>query len=121
MTNARQTLGRWGEALAADYLAGKGYAIIARNQRTLYGEIDLVTQVEEGLVFVEVKTRSTDVYGPPEAAITPQKRKHLIASAQAYIQANYETEPDWRIDVIAIRKPNATSQPEIMHFENAIR
>ena len=120
MTASRQALGRWGETLAADYLTQKGYAILERNFRTPYGEIDLIADEGNSLVFVEVKTRSTDAYGLPEAAITPQKRQHLIAAAQAYLQATSHPGVNWRIDVIAIRKLKSAVAPEIYHFENAI-
>ena len=120
MSTARQALGRWGETLAADFLTRKGYKILARNMRTPYGEIDIIAQAKEMLVFVEVKTRSTDVYGHPEASITPQKREHLIASAQGYLQISSNPDTSWRIDVIAIRKFKSESTPEIIHFENAI-
>jgi len=120
MGKVRHALGRWGEALAADFLVHKGYKIIARNVRTPYGEIDLIAQTSERLVFVEVKTRSTDTYGHPEASITPQKREHMIASAQAYLQTSSDPDVNWRIDVIAIRKLKPAGQPEVIHFENAI-
>ena len=119
-SNSLHSLGRWGESLAADFLVRKGYQIVARNQRTPYGEIDLVAQVKDRLVFVEVKTRSTDIYGYPEASVTPKKREHLIASAQAYVQASCEPDTSWRIDVIAIRKLKSSRKPEIIHFKNAI-
>ena len=120
MRMERQALGRWGENLAADFLIRKGYEIIVRNTRTTYGEIDIIAQNRETLVFVEVKTRATDTYGPPEASVTPKKREHLIASAQAYLQASPDPVKNWRIDVISIRKFRSASQPEIIHFENAI-
>jgi putative endonuclease len=120
MSTSRQALGRWGETQAADFLRGKGYVILAKNVRTPYGEIDIIAQTKEMLVFVEVKTRSTDRYGPPEASITPQKREHLIASAQAYLQTSPDPDIDWRIDVIAIRNIESEDQPEIIQFENAI-
>jgi len=69
---------------------------------------------------VEVKTRSNDTYGLPEASVTARKREHLIASAQAYLQKNPNPDTEWRIDVIAIRKLISKSMPEIIHFENAI-
>ena len=120
MSTTRQALGQWGETLAADFLARKGYEILARNVRTFYGEIDLVARFKERLVFVEVKTRSTDTYGLPEASVTPIKREHLIASAQAYLQTFSDPDTKWRIDVIAIRKLKSAKHPEIVHFENAI-
>ena len=120
MTTSRQALGRWGEAIAAGFLENKGYIIIERNCRTPYGEIDIVAKDGAVLVFVEVKTRTSDVYGFPEESITSQKREHLISAAQAILQsiANYPS--SWRIDVIAIRKVKSADQPEIVHFKNAV-
>ena len=118
MTDARQALARWGEALAAKYLTQKGYTLLAQNARTPHGEIDLVTQEGETIVFVEVKTRSSTAYGHPEEAVTLTKQAHLLASASAYLQS-HTLEGDWRIDVIAIRKKK-NAPPEILHFENAV-
>lgn len=118
--NQRQALGRWGENFAADYLEARGYALLARNYRTRYGEIDLVTRQENTLVFVEVKTRSSTTFGYPEEAITAQKQEHLLRACQAYLQAHPDYECDWRIDVIAIQRPKNENLPELKHFENAI-
>jgi putative endonuclease len=129
--NARQSLGRWGEEFAARYLSNQGYTILTRNAHTEYGEIDLVARqkISPGselnsdaamIVFVEVKTRSTTAYGMPEAGISKRKIEHMLASAQAYLQEHPELEDDWRIDVIAIRRPRAGGKPQITHFENAI-
>lgn len=120
MSSTRQKLGRWGESLAVDYFSQKGYAIINRNVRTPYGEIDLIAQLRSILVFVEVKTRSTTAFGHPEAAVTARKREHLVASAQAYLQAYPDPNIEWRINVIAIRKFASNEHPEIIHFENAV-
>ena len=119
MSGHNRALGQWGETLAAEYLTRRGYALVARNVRTPYGEIDLIVRSSESLVFVEVKTRAGDAYGPPETSITPKKRTHLIESAQAYLQAHPEIRLPWRIDVIAIRK-RRDAAPEIVHFENAV-
>jgi putative endonuclease len=135
MKNARQRLASWGEACAADYLQGRGYQVVERNARTPYGEIDLVavgvvgaerTQgdkpgSEHVTVFVEVKTRRSTEYGYPEQAITRQKREHMLAAAQAYLQAHPELDGDWRVDVIAIFRPDPQQPAIIDHFENAIR
>ena len=120
MTKSRQELGRWGEALAADYLTEKGYSIINQNYRSSYGEIDLIARHQNSLVFVEVKTRPSDAYGLPEASVTARKRDHLIASAQAYLHKYLNPNIEWRIDVIAIRKLKTKPTLEIIHFENAI-
>ena len=120
MTTSRQALGRWGEAIAAEFLENQGYFIIERNRRTPYGEIDLVAQDGAVLVFVEVKTRTSDAFGFPEESITSQKREHLISAAQAILQSMSNRPNLWRIDVIAIRKVKFAERPEIVHFKNAV-
>ena len=119
MTNTRQQLGQWGETLAAGYLTQKGYTLLDRNVRTPHGELDLVARRGAVLVFVEVKARTSTVYGHPEESITPTKQAHLLASAAAYLQAHPDLDGDWRIDVIAIRQRKG-QKPEIIHFENAV-
>ncbi len=131
----QQTLGARGEKIAADFLQSRGYMILDRNARTPYGEIDLValqnppeTGGEKELfpensptvVFIEVKARTTSAYGLPEEAITPQKKAHLLDSIQAYMQAHPDLPGYWRLDVLAIRFHRSHSEPEIVHFENAL-
>jgi putative endonuclease len=117
--SSRQTLGRWGENTAAQYLSKKGYKILERNVHTPYGEVDLIASQGDDLVFVEVKTRASTSLGPPEVSVTPVKQYHMLSAAQAYLQAHPEITSDWRIDVIAIlRLPDQGEQIE--HFENII-
>ena len=111
-----QKVGKWGEQAAADYLISKGYEIIARNVRTPYGEIDLVAKKDDTTIFVEVKTRTTKSFGPPEIAVTPRKQQHMLSCAEHYAQQN---EIDhWQIDVIAVE--GIGGKIEIVHFENAV-
>ena len=130
MTQSPKELGQWGEALAAEYLLNNGYTIIARNERTPYGEIDLIvqqiTQKDTELrnnpgvtVFVEVKTRTSKKFGYPEQSVTPRKLENLLSSAQHYLQEHAKEEVDWRIDVIAIER-YGDQTPIIHHFENAL-
>ncbi len=121
MTTSAQRLGRWGERLAAAYLEQRGYAILACNARTPYGELDLVARQGEVTVFVEVKTRRSQSFGLPEAGVTPRKQAHLLSAAQSYLQTHPDLNGDWRVDVIAIRRlVSADAEPEIVHFENAL-
>jgi putative endonuclease len=137
VTRARQSLGRWGEDIAARYLSERGYLLLERNVRTRYGEIDLVMQdpgaplpsgQEDGvspgnlptLVFVEVKTRSTRTFGHPEESVNPRKQAHLQNAAQYYIQQHPDLQCNWRIDVIAIQRAAGSQPAEIVHFENAL-
>jgi putative endonuclease len=117
--SSNRSIGLWGEAIAENYLAQHGYNILDRNARTPHGEIDLVVRQGMVTVFVEVKTRTSKIFGPPEASITAKKRAHMLAAGQAYLQMHPELDGDWRLDVIAIqcdRKNNVTS---MLHFENA--
>jgi len=133
MKTLRQRVGSWGESLAAEYLRQRGYTILERNARTPYGEIDLVARQEQVhggqggalpagsvTVFVEVKTRTSTAFGLPEEAVTARKREHLLAAAQAYLQAHPDLEGDWRVDVIAILSSSSRKEPRITHFENAV-
>ena len=112
-----QRIGKWGEDTAVEYLTQRGYEIVARNIRTPYGEIDIVAKQVDILIFVEVKTRTSNTMGLPEEAITPRKREHMLAAADHYA-AEHEID-HWQIDVVAIEgKPG--SKPMITYFENAI-
>ncbi len=119
MRKTKQELGQWGERLAALFLTKNGYAILAKNYRTRYGEIDIIAQKARVTIFVEVKTRTSQSFGYPEAAITPKKQQHLIAAALNYLQENPNHDQNWQIDVIAIRQRDHR-QPEIVHIENAV-
>lgn len=112
-----QRIGKWGEEVATEYLAGRGYEILARNARTPYGEIDIVAKQSEIVIFVEVKTRTSNKMGLPEESINARKRQHMLSAAEHYAAEN---EIDhWQIDVISIEgKPGST--PKITYFENAI-
>jgi len=72
------------------------------------------------LVFVEVKTRTGDLFGPPEVAVNRRKQEHMLASAQAYLQDHPELDLDWRVDVITVQVREGQEKPEFTHFENAL-
>lgn len=119
MSRARQDLGRRGEALARAHLESNGYAIVAANYRSKSGEIDLVTERDGAIVFVEVRARSGPHMGLPEESITPAKRSHLIATAQAYLLEHSAQDRQWRIDLAAVDF-NRGRPPRIRIIENAI-
>ena len=118
MTKYKKQIGAWGEEVAADWLAKRGYTIIARNIRTPYGEIDVIAQQGDVTVFVEVKTQTSSQTFFPEHNITPRKREHLLNSAQHYA-AEHEID-HWQIDVIAVEGKPEGAAPVITHFENAV-
>ena len=113
-------LGRWGEALAADYLRKKGYSILAAGWRCRFGEIDLIAQSGGYLCFVEVKLRKTAAYGSPGAFVDRRKQEKLRLTAQMYLSEHLTTlQP--RFDVIEIYAPQGikTQNPKIQVLENA--
>ncbi|MBL8045396.1 MAG: YraN family protein [Anaerolineales bacterium] len=120
MTRARLQLGQKGEALAAQKLTALGYAIVARNYRTREGEADLVTRLGAVWVFVEVRTRRGSQFGTPEESITPRKRQHLLAAAQAYLAEHQLHDVDWRIDVVAVELSASGTLLRIDVIENAV-
>lgn len=102
MTTDKQSRGKRGEELAAFYLQSQGYQILERNFRKRYGEIDIIAQEKNTLVFVEVKTRWSKKFGLPEEAVTPWKLKSVIKTAQYYKMLHPELPEAMRIDVVAV-------------------
>jgi putative endonuclease len=98
----RKLLGREGEDRAAAYLSRQGYRVVERNYRTKSGEIDLIALDRDVLVFVEVKTRSTDAFGAPELAVTPQKQQRMVKAALGYLKQKALHQMPCRFDVVAI-------------------
>ena len=96
-------LGRAGEDLISDYLTKKGYLIIDRNWRIKSGEIDLIASTPEGvIVFIEVKTRSSESFGHPLEAINSEKQSRLMRLALAWLLANKKWNNPYRIDCAAV-------------------
>ena len=120
MKGARKQLGDVGEEIAARELVRRGYTVRERNWRCPEGELDIIAEQGESLVFVEVRARRGDRFGTPEESITPAKRAHLIAAAQAYLQAQSLQDRDWRIDVVAVAMSDRGQLQRVDVIENAI-
>jgi putative endonuclease len=104
MSNHNKQLGAWGEAIAAKFYADKGYRVIEQNYRRRFGEIDLICAKGKEIVFVEVKTRSTD-FLPAEKAVGFEKRDTIKRVIKYYIQSkNVGRDMDCRFDIIAVEK-----------------
>lgn len=98
----RHDLGILGEDLAVKFLKKNGYKILQRNFRSKLGEIDIVAQEKDVLVFVEVKTRWSEKFGLPEEAITPWKIRSIIKTGQYFKLLNPDFPESLRIDLVAI-------------------
>ena len=110
----KKLLGLSGEARAEKFLKKKGYKIIEKNYSSKFAEVDLIALYGDFLVFIEVKTRSSDKYGMPREAVGKAKRQKYYAMAELYLQKHYEfCEKYVRFDVVEILAD------EINHIENA--
>jgi putative endonuclease len=120
VTRARRDLGAFGERLAAAHLEAKGYRIRERNFRTREGEVDIIAEHRSTLVFVEVRTRRGDAMGSPAESVTAAKAGHILAAAQAYVQAHEGCPADQRIDVIAVSLAHDGRLLTVEHIEGAV-
>jgi len=112
-------LGNRGENAAVQFLKRKGYRILFRNHKNQFGEIDIIARDGEFIVFVEVKTRSSDVAGHPAEAVTISKQRQLTKLAMVFLKHHRLLEHRARFDVIAITWPKASTEPLIEHYINA--
>jgi putative endonuclease len=96
--------GARGETLAYWYLRREGYTIVARNRRarSVDGEVDLIGWDGPVLAFVEVKTRTSDAAGPPEAAVSQGKQKRVARAAKEYLRQLRHSRVNYRFDVVSI-------------------
>lgn len=118
MSDARVRLGRFGERLAAAHLESKGYTILDRNFRCPDGEINVIAQKADCLVFVEVRTRRGDAMGSAAESVTPLKCARLAAAAEAFCQEHPEAAPERRIDVVAVDLAPDGRLLRLEHIEN---
>lgn len=117
VTLARQRLGRIGEELAVAELERCGYAILARRYRTERGEIDIVAEDGETLVFVEVKARASAEFGTAAEAVTRRKQLRLTAMAIDYLARSGAVTRPCRFDVVAI--DDALTTPKVVVYQSA--
>lgn len=112
-----KTLGRQGEALAAQFLIERGYVILARNWRYGRFEIDIVASIANWLVIVEVKTRSEGGCGEPEESLGYAQEQRLAEAAAAFQEAN-APELEMRFDLITVQL-SERGRKTIRHTEEA--
>ena len=120
---ARNNLaGAWGEALAAEYLRKKRYKVVASGYRCKFGEIDLIVQNRNYLVFVEVKLRKSADFAMAREFVDSKKQERIRRTSLMYLSAN-PTDLQPRFDVIEIYAPDGpqTKRPEIQHLEDAFQ
>lgn len=118
MPHARRVLGTLGEQAACDVLAGDGYRILHRNYRVRGGELDIVAERDGVLVFCEVKTRTTAIFGLPEESVTVDKRRRIRRLATEYLFRENRRSTAMRFDVISV-SADGGRVGDVRHIENA--
>ena len=106
-------MGRAGEKRAVVFLKKKGFKILKTNYKPVFGEIDIIAQDKDTIVFIEVKTRTSDNYGVPSEAVDKRKQEKYYKTATYYLQTEKKTDSTCRFDVIEIENG------EINHIFNA--
>lgn len=117
----RIALGRRGEEAAAAALKKKGYRIVEKNYRCRYGEIDIIAEQGGAVVFIEVKTRTSDRYGTPGEGVDYRKQRHITQASSMYLAEKNLTDALVRFDVVSIVLSGGSFTTEIIRdaFEAA--
>jgi putative endonuclease len=102
MTRARRAVGAYGERLAERHLLDQGLVLLARNWRCAGGEVDLILRDGDAIVFCEVKTRRSDRFGPPAAAVGFAKVRRLRRLAAQWLTESGEQHGEVRFDVVSV-------------------
>jgi putative endonuclease len=110
--------GKLGEAAAREHLRQKGMKFLTANYRSRRGEIDLVFREDQCLVFVEVKTRSSEDWTRPAAAVNQRKRRLISRTALDYLRAIQHPQVPVRFDVVEVLLADGTVR-EVRHLPNA--
>jgi len=117
-TRLRKNIGEFGEQMASDFLIRKGYSILVRNFCVRGGEIDIIARCDADLIVIEVKTRTSTVYGFGEEAVDKRKQKRIkiaLASYVAPFSVRYV-----RFDIIAIDLDRGRKSATIRHLKNSL-
>jgi len=115
----KRAIGTKGEQLAVKFLKKRGYKILQRNYRRRKGEVDIVCYDHGTIAFVEVKTRHSDKYGPPELSVTEAKKRQIAKVALQYVAEKKIEGTSLRFDVVSIFYSPNNKHPTITLFKNA--
>ena len=106
--------------MARKFLKKKGYRIRETNFRCREGEIDIIAEHKDYLVFIEVRTKTGSSFGSPEESVTFAKKEKLIASALAYMSSHKDLPDNWRIDFVGIEMDQKGKATRIELIQNAV-
>ncbi len=118
MGQESKTIGNDGEHQATEYLVGLGWKIIIRNFRSYHGEIDIIAEENDSIVFVEVKNYSGRSYYKPSYSISKAKKNCMIHAAKTYLMKEHIRNKNCRFDVITLYT-DISGKKELEHYRNA--
>jgi putative endonuclease len=122
VTQERLHFGKEGEKAAVKFLKKRGYRIIEKNYHNKSGEIDIIGEQDQVLVFIEVKSRAGTEYGDPLEAVTPYKQRKIGQVARGFMAQHRIENRDCRFDVVGIKgNPNEPKSWEIELVQDAFR
>jgi putative endonuclease len=119
VTEARRALGKKGEAAARIYLERHGVRILVGNFVCAAGEIDLIGRERDTLLFIEVKTRTSQAFGPPQRAVDYRKQQQIVRTAQWFLAERRMPEVACRFDVLAVTFLKEEESPRIDWLRDA--
>lgn len=112
--------GAKGEAMVARFLQGKGFDVVNRNYQCRFGEIDIIAENNEYILFVEVKTRKENSAVPIEEAVDIHKRKRLILTAEDYLSKTpSDKQPRFDVALVVVKENTNGSGYSLKYIENA--
>ncbi len=122
MKQDNKSVGAFGENAACTYLKHRGYKILERNYTNNIGEIDIIAQKDGYIIFAEVKTRSSDMFGTPAQAVNSIKQQKIMRTAMGYI-AYHGEDKDYRFDVLEVMYRKSVfggyKTSKVNHIKNA--
>ena len=121
MKSYNKDIGSYTENIAATYLLNNGYSILDRNYRNKFGEIDIICQKDNIIIFVEIKSRYTNSFGSPLESVSCHKQKKIILLSKFYILYKKLSDFNIRYDVIEIYLNHLNNTYEVNHLEDAFR
>ena len=117
----RGDTGKKGEDMTARFLRKRGFSVVCRNYRCRFGEIDIIAETEEYIIFVEVKTRSKKAIGSPAEAVNGAKQQRIMLTAEDYIsKTGCSLQPRFDVaEVTVSERPDKTAGYSLNYIENA--
>lgn len=116
MEGHNKQLGAYGERLAEQFFLRRGYRTLTKNFQTANGEIDLIIRKADEILFIEVKTRTSNAFGYPETAVNHEKIKHLSAAIESYLQ-QHKIKSFWRLDIASVEINKQKKTAKITWFK----